>query len=644
MFKTLFLSVNDKDKDYINKKYAQEIQELRVQMDRYVEHKIAFVHPKDMERCAQEVEFKGDWEAIPFGDPEWIWVLNRHRFIEELARVYYLTNDVKYLNSMVDYLEDWIDKNPDSNNRNMTSWRRIDTGIRLCRWIKALELVNFRVPASLIEKIKKSYLEQGTYLAQSVSGFSQTSNWGVLEFHGLFHLSLCYNHDLSEKWLELSKNFLINSIETQVLPDGNHWECSPMYHNEVCLCYLNFVATCKRHQIELPQQFKDRVHQMALCNVIWQKPDYTQPLWGDSDATDVRDINTLAAYLFSDSTLKNRGFEECDFENYFLFGEQGNKAYQAILSCEPEFKSYHLEDSGFLCLRDSWKEDSSFLTFNTKKFGAGHNHDDLLHVSYYARQKDYLIDCGRYTYVESEERKNLKSSFGHNTIILNNQENSKYINSWENGKEALSIPGEYKNQEGMDWAYAHNLSYLHEKSFITRNLIRLDSQNFLLVDSIMGEVEKNIELKFNTPCDIQKTGGNYLFDDLLFIPDPRMNVQIKEAYYSLNYNEKSPGKQSVCTVNTNKNIALISGFSFDEMKISAIDLYTRLDRPIPQDQAIAWRINVKDQEYILLYRLGSEIGNSTRFIKFQENEYFIYAKTLLKKEASGYRKIIKFPG
>ena len=178
MFKTLFLSVNDKDKDYINKKYAQEIQELRVQMDRYVEHKIAFVHPKDMERCAQEVEFKGDWEAIPFGDPEWIWVLNRHRFIEELARVYYLTNDVKYLNSMVDYLEDWIDKNPDSNNRNMTSWRRIDTGIRLCRWIKALELVDFRVPASLIEKIKKSYLEQGTYLAQSVSGFSQTSKIG----------------------------------------------------------------------------------------------------------------------------------------------------------------------------------------------------------------------------------------------------------------------------------------------------------------------------------------------------------------------------------------------------------------------------------------------------------------------------------
>lgn len=37
----------------------------------------------------------------------------------------------------------------------------------------------------------------------------------------------------------------------QIMPDGVHWEQSPMYHNEVLHCLLDVILLAKRNDIAL---------------------------------------------------------------------------------------------------------------------------------------------------------------------------------------------------------------------------------------------------------------------------------------------------------------------------------------------------------------------------------------------------------
>ena len=50
-----------------------------------------------------------EWNKIPFGDEEWAFMLNRHKYWTFLAKAYHLTNDKKYLNAFVNQINSWID-------------------------------------------------------------------------------------------------------------------------------------------------------------------------------------------------------------------------------------------------------------------------------------------------------------------------------------------------------------------------------------------------------------------------------------------------------------------------------------------------------------------------------------------------------
>lgn len=401
MFNKLFLQI--KNVNEINDLFEEEKSDLIKRTDKYLKNIITFEHEWDMERCAKETFFNYDWEYIPFGDPEWTFMLNRFRFLEEIGRAYFITKEKKYYDYFQKTVLDWIDKNKDIELKKNTTCRRIDVGIRIEHWIKAIEyFLDFKeFREDVKNKIKKSLINQGNYLfniKDEALGFSKTSNWGVLEYHGLFLLSLFIDCEYSRIWNKTAVNFLKEALDTQFTDDYVQWEMSPMYHNEVVRSFLNFVLLCERYGIYLSKKVKNKIKQIAFTNVKWQKPDYKQPLWGDSDETDLRSILTFASFIFKDKVMKSRAFSKVDFENYFIIGEKLSKEYEKIISKNPNFKSFHFKSAGYNIIRDSWDESGSFLTFNSKKFGGGHGHDDLLNITFFARGKNYLIDSGRYTY------------------------------------------------------------------------------------------------------------------------------------------------------------------------------------------------------------------------------------------------------
>jgi len=642
MFNTIYRKKYDFE--LFTTKYTIEKNLLIKRANQYINNLISFTHPWDMEQNTKLTKFYGDWNMNPYNDMEWTWMLNRHRFIEELGISYYLTKDIKYFYSFKEYIMDWINKNSNPQENLITSWRRIDTGIRITHWIKAIEYFTDcdEFTNDFKDKIKEILYIHGDFLVKGYSNTSLTSNWGVLEFYGLFTLSLFYNYPEYKEWYQLSINILIEILDTQILDDGIQWERSPMYHNELCFSYLNIINITRNHNISLPKKSYKIIENMILANIKWMKPNHHQPLWGDSDDTNIQDLLSLAAILFNNSTFKALGSTELNLENYLLIGEPLATQYMQIDSQYPHFTSINFPNTGFLVFRDSWDINSSYLNFNTKNFGGGHAHDDLLHFSFYANKKDYLIDCGRYTYTESPERQYLKSSFGHNTIIVNNIESSIYNDSWTNLTEACYLEGAWVHQNNIDWGFSYNTSYLNLKVLITRNIIKFNSKSFLILDIIQTNSLNNIELKFNTPLNIIQKENYYYIDDLLFIPDSSANTEISESYYSPHYDQKYPSLQIRQNIQINQNHTISNLFSFQNSIIENLILVDRKNRKIDKTKAIAYKITIGIEVYILIYKIEPSAQNPGFFIEFN-GKCYIHSKILLQqKNDSEYIELIKY--
>ena len=177
------------------------------------------------------------------------------------------------------------------------------------------------------------------------------SNWGVLEYAGLYLLGLVLD---IPAYRERAKHFLKVCLHIQVLDDGMQWEVSPMYHNEVLLCMMEAIRIS---QIYGDFLFDDDelalIRRMALVDVYLKNPAHRQPMVGDSDDTDLRDLITQATYLFKDSTLKFGGFDVLDYESIWLYGTQEAKRYSLIPSHPLSAGLTHLESSGQAILRST---------------------------------------------------------------------------------------------------------------------------------------------------------------------------------------------------------------------------------------------------------------------------------------------------
>ena len=49
-----------------------------------------------------------DWAAVPFGDPEWLYAMNRHTSFVNLAKAWLYTGDDRYARQFAALLDDWI--------------------------------------------------------------------------------------------------------------------------------------------------------------------------------------------------------------------------------------------------------------------------------------------------------------------------------------------------------------------------------------------------------------------------------------------------------------------------------------------------------------------------------------------------------
>ena len=611
----LYLKVSETDAKYIKSTYPKEVSKTLKTADDVLNQYFLFRDDWDMEKTNIPHQFKNeiDWKAMPNGDEEWCYMLNRHKYWIDLGKAYLLTGNEKYAKGFVKQVSHWIANNPLDDSLKNYSWRRLEAGIRCENWIKSFEYVknSKSITPAFLSKFLESLYKHGVFINSAFSGFSQTSNWGVIEYQGLFNLSLFLDDfKIAKQWQTDAIEKLTTCIKLQILEDGTQWEQSPMYHNEVFHCYMNVNLLAQQKGVKLPEVLVQKTKDMAYANVKWQKPNYHQPLLGDSDDTDLRGLLTLATSVFNDSVLKSRSFHSLDYETLFITGMENNKIYENMPSKLPDFLSVYQQSSGDFYMRSSWEENATFTSFHLKKLGCGHGHDNLLHFTIFANGRDYLIDSGRFSYVDNEWREYFKNNKSHNTLGVDDLTNSIYKDSWLNTFEARSQGVYTKITTNFDYAEAENTAYkrLADPVSIKRRLLYLKPNVWLVFDSFSANGKHTFSQYFNFPNKyIQIENGGltttYADTNLRIQPIKTAEIKLSDAWWSSEYNLKQENKRAEIFKQSDGFTSFITLLYFPDktnLQYEKIPVYDRADVLLKDTDVEAVNLYLDGKTYTLV--------------------------------------------
>ena len=255
---------------YIRTACPEEADALLCQAGQLLAHTFYFQDKWDMEPCPTPYTLEpGQWLHSPNGDPEWIFMLNRHDVLVKLWQAAQLTGEGKYLDSLRDYLLDWVDQNP-ITLQGTDATRTIDTGIRCMNWCALLLplLAQGVLDDSQARRLLACMAEQFENMRARYIGKYTLSNWGVLQTTAICAGYAWFGPFLPAGLEDWAWDELEQELELQILEDGAHWEQSAMYHVEV-------VNTCTKLLLHLlygqaaGQTLCPKAHRALAQPAVW---------------------------------------------------------------------------------------------------------------------------------------------------------------------------------------------------------------------------------------------------------------------------------------------------------------------------------------------------------------------------------------
>lgn len=378
-----------------------------------------------MVSCGKGYDFKGekvDWEFNPTANNyrEWPLQLNRHGELLNLARAYRVTKNKKYVDAFAELFDSWQKQATvppvGTSGGDTVCWRTIECGIRQgLVWPEIIHSFYDVLPDQIIVDWAKSVWEHANRLYNDNTGQHMMNNWFLMEMNGLMHISIIYPFFKdSVKWFDFCVDSFMRSVDFQVYPDGAQFELTTDYQYVSILNYIKPIKLCIGYGKSVPQKMLDAVEKMLMFYIRFMRPDGKSPCINDGAFMDVKRTIKLSEDLFED-----------------------NPYFKWVLgkgSDEPKEKSYVFEYPGLATLRSGYGSDDSFVFFDGGVFGAAHQHEDKLSLTFFADGYQTLCEGNSYAYDDSPMRKYVISTFAHNTGCVDGMGQNRRKNYKWDGK------------------------------------------------------------------------------------------------------------------------------------------------------------------------------------------------------------------
>lgn len=399
----------------------------------------------------------------------------------------------------------WIDNFIDEIKSNKIGLDPYPIALRGINWIKFISKNIDSIPVEKKEKWNNSLYSQYKLLVKKLE-YHLLGNHILEDAFSLFIASLYFRDEL---FYRKSVNLLKKELSRQLLPDGAHFEQSPMYH---CILLDRLLDCCNfsvnneifRGQREVTEFLNNNAVKMLghLNNIIFQ--DKKIPLLNDS------------AYKIAPSS-----------EDLFQYAERLNINY----------KSIPLKECGYRFLRNSEFEVIVDVGNITASYQPGHSHADTFNFELKIQGIPFIIDTGISTYEKNARRQYERSTAAHNTVTIADRDSSEVWGGFRVGNRAKIVQFRESDSQILAKHDGFGKKHYHERKFT------LEEKYFEITDYI-PERDKGISYLHFSPNINVKSISNELIDTNLGVIEVigAERIEIIEDYSSDQYNRLHPIK------------------------------------------------------------------------------------------------------
>lgn len=363
------------------------------------------------------VRSASDWEAP---DREKLWRYNLHYFDDLAAR-----DSSARAGWHRALITRWIQENPPGQG---TGWEPYPTSLRIVNWIKGVLAGHTRGSVILERPVLDSLAAQARWLQKRLEvhllGNHLWANAKALAFAGSF-----FNGSEAAQWLHKGSSLLERELKEQVLPDGGHFERSPMYHAILLEDVLDLLNLAAVYPGCLSDDLQIRLHDTATRMLRWlcvmTHPDGKIAFFNDSAFGSCADYAALVDYA-------RRLGARID-EHSFASVEA-------------------LEDSGYVRLQ----RDRAVVICDVAPVGPdhlpAHAHADTLSFEWSLDGERVLVNSGTSTYEPGENRLTQRGTAAHNTVVVDHENSSEVWGSFRMARRA--------RPHGVAWGEGNGASWL----------------------------------------------------------------------------------------------------------------------------------------------------------------------------------------
>ncbi|MEM7171883.1 MAG: alginate lyase family protein [Pseudomonadota bacterium] len=360
--------------------------------------------PKDGSLCFLNVKRVMDPDQAAWSpeDVSKLWRYNLHYF--DYLCDPHLSTEAKGM-----LIDSWIEKNP---CRTVDAWEPYPLSLRLVNWIKYFCQTPSHKP--LDETWLKSLFLQAEWLTRNLE-YHICANHLFKNCVALLYAGSFFSGPRAETWLAQGCRLLRDQLSEQLLPDGGHYERSPMYHaifTEDLLDLVNLTGTGASPLLagEVAALRAAASNALAfLDDVVF--PDEQIALFNDS--------------AFGIAPLP---------KDLFAYGRTlvGFERSEAMVTA----KIIERTDSGYFGLRKG----GQMVLMDAGPMGPdhqpGHGHCDALSYELMLEGRRIVVDSGVFAYEVGDSRQYFRSTAAHNTVRVDGQEQSEIWSAFRVGRRA----------------------------------------------------------------------------------------------------------------------------------------------------------------------------------------------------------------
>ncbi|MGH9469981.1 MAG: heparinase II/III domain-containing protein [Terriglobia bacterium] len=373
------------------------------------------------------------------------------------------------LSAAVDLACDWLSTNATGHE---IGWEPYPLSKRIVNWLKflaandrACELLGRgRAVMQLLASLRVQALALERRLETDIRANHLLKNAKALLFAGA--LIECPE---SSRWRREGEAFVRREIAEQVLPDGGHFERSPMYHAQVLQDLLDLDALCASCG-ELSGM------RAGLCEPIARMASYLRGILHPNG-----DIP-----LFNDSAFGLTAPPDEILSRAAHISDSANGSAPR-LALFPE--------TGYAVFRDARTRDC--LIFDCGPLGPacqpGHGHCGVLGYELSLQGRRVVVDTGVSTYERCAERHYERSTAAHNTLRIDGEEQAEIWAAFRLGRRPSIRRVETGAAAGCPFARAEHNGYRHRGVVHRRAIFHVQEYAWVVADSLLGRGWHRIE-------------------------------------------------------------------------------------------------------------------------------------------------------